>query len=135
MLNSRNTNPGLDEYIFWLDNTHPDERNKIAQIIEDHPITSYADIGLLAKVLLAHTIRGNISPQLAETTLKFVKTIIGTHVLDSGGIQDSRNISGSQSNTVLIEQVTKVKQLLTARPQYMNELNVLDQTELIKIDK
>jgi len=64
-----------EEYITWLTLVPAKERNRMSEMVKNHPLTTFGDLADLTKKITAEVLAGTLSPSVATTLLDFVQTL------------------------------------------------------------
>ena len=88
-----------EEYITWLTVVPLKERNRMADMVKDHPLDSFSDLAVLTKKITAEVLAGTLSPSVASTMLDFIQTLFTC--VGAASAESSRTGGGSAELSAL----------------------------------
>lgn len=123
------------EYFLWLATVEPEERNRIATVLEEVDVKTPADLALLAQRMIVEVIRGNVAPEVADATHKWAELMLAALTVEAARTGKNTNIimQFSQHSMETIDTVARIREKsadLRTPPVKIEQDQVLESTDI-----
>lgn len=104
--------PGSD-YGAWLTTVPQEQREHVAQLVRDNPVTDYRSFGALCQILLAEVLAGKLTPEVSKEARMWAEMMFTAQQAENSA--SGRQDSGSHQ---VILALTKTLHEHTLTPEF-----------------